>query len=49
MRQRMNGHIRQSLEFIENGIAACGKTQNPPVVPQTLAPNINALKSALTL
>lgn len=49
MRQRTNGHIRQSLEFIENGIAACSKTQNPPVVPQTLAPNINTLKSALTL
>lgn len=48
MRQRMNGHIRQSLEFIENGIAACGKTQNPPIVPPTLAPNINTLKSALT-
>jgi|GEM_PF-4057713 hypothetical protein len=49
IQQRINGYIRQSLEFVENGIAACGKTQNPPVVPQTLAPNINTLKSALTL
>lgn len=45
--QRTNSYIRQTLEFVENGVAACGRTQNPPVVPKTLAPDISAAKNAL--